>query len=142
MLAHTASELNSSTYFPYNSSTQMQGNTSPLIVSDLNKIYKGGFQANTNINLTANPGEILGILGPNGAGKTTLIRQITTELSPTSGDIQVMGRSVVAEPAEVKGLLGIMPQETTLFDYLTVHQHLRIFAKLKCHRRCLPQVPR
>ena len=109
----------------------MSTDISPLVVSNLNKVYKGGFQANTNINLTANPGEILGILGPNGAGKTTLIRQITTELSPTSGDIQVMGRSVVAEPAEVKGLLGIMPQETTLFDYLTVHQHLRIFAKLR-----------
>lgn len=131
MLVHTARELNSSTYFPYNSSTQMQGNTSPLIVTDLNKIYKGGLQANANINLTANPGEILGILGPNGAGKTTLIRQITTELSPTSGDIYVMGHSVVTEPAEVKGFLGIMPQETTLFDYLTVHQHLRIFAKLR-----------
>ncbi|MBC8281710.1 MAG: ABC transporter ATP-binding protein [Chloroflexi bacterium] len=131
MLAHTASELNSSTQLQDNSPSQVQTDASPLVVSNLNKIYSGGFQANTDISLTANPGEILGILGPNGAGKTTLIRQITTELSPSSGDIQVMGRSVVSEPAEVKALLGIMPQETTLFDYLTVHQHLRIFAKLR-----------
>ena len=131
MLAYTASELNSSTHLQDNSPSQVQTVVSPLVVTNLNKIYPGEFQANTDISLTANPGEILGILGPNGAGKTTLIRQITTELSPTSGDIKVMGRSVAAEPSDVKALLGVMPQETTLFEYLTVHQHLRIFAKLR-----------
>jgi len=130
-LANTALELNSYTNLKDNNPLLVQTDESPLVVSNLNKIYKGGFQANTDISLRANSGEILGILGPNGAGKTTLIRQITTELTPTSGDILVMGCSVVSEAAEVKALLGIMPQETTLFDYLTVHQHLRIFAKLR-----------
>lgn len=104
---------------------------SPLVVRVLNKRYKNGPWANRDINLTANPGEVLGILGPNGAGKTTLVRQITTELLPTSGEISVLGHDVVAQPSTVKRLLGIMPQEATLFDYLTVYQHLRIFAKLR-----------
>jgi ABC-2 type transport system ATP-binding protein len=87
--------------------------------------------ANRDINLTGNRAEILGIVGPNGAGKTTLVRQITTELLPTSGEIRVFGHDVVVEPFTVKGLLGVVPQEAALFDYLTVYQHLRIFAKLR-----------
>jgi ABC-2 type transport system ATP-binding protein len=42
-----------------------------------------------------------------------------------------MGRDAVTEPNEVKALLGIVPQEATLFEYLTVRQHLRIFGKLR-----------
>jgi len=103
----------------------------PLEVRSLSKRYKGGVWANRDINLTGNPGEILGILGPNGAGKTTLVRQITTELLPTSGSIHVLGHDVVREPSKVKASLGVVPQESGLFDYLTVYQHLRIFAKLR-----------
>ena len=68
----------------------------PLVVEDINKQYKGGIKANTVISLSVRPGEILGILGPNGAAKTTLVRQITTELIPTSGSIRVFGIDVVA----------------------------------------------
>ena len=71
---------------------------------------KNGIWANRDITLAVERGEILGILGPNGAGKTTLIRQITTELLPTSGDVQVMGHSAVSEPTRVKSLMGTIPQ--------------------------------
>ena len=104
---------------------------SPLVVASLNKRYKRGVWANRDISLTVEPGETLGILGPNGAGKTTLIRQITTELIPTSGTIRVMGYDAIKEPYKAKSLLGIVPQEATLFDYLTVYQHLRIFGQLR-----------
>ena len=103
----------------------------PLEVCGLNKRYKNNVWANRDITLNANPGEILGILGPNGAGKTTLVRQITTELLPTSGQVRVLGHDVVAKPDTVKALLGIVPQEAQLFDYLTVYHHLRIFGKLR-----------
>ena len=103
----------------------------PLVVHDLCKRYQGGVQANQDINFTGNPGEILGILGPNGAGKSTLVRQITTELLPTSGNISVFGHDVTLESTRVKNLLGVVPQEVTMFDYLTAFQHLRIFAKLR-----------
>ena len=100
-------------------------------MSSINKRYKGGIWANRDISLTAEPGEVLGILGPNGAGKTTLVRQITTELRPTSGEIHVFGHDVFAEPSAAKYHLGVMPQEANLFEYLTVSQHLRIFGKLR-----------
>ena len=103
----------------------------PLVVRDLDKRYSSGIWASRSISFTAQPGEVLGILGPNGAGTTTLVRQITTELLPTSGHIHIFGHDVVAMPSAVKAMLGVVPQEATLFEYLSVHQHLRIFGKLR-----------
>ena len=103
----------------------------PLVVEKINKQYKGGVKANIDISLSINPGEILGILGPNGAGKTTLVRQITTELLPTSGSIRVFGIDVVAEPIRAKNVMGIVPQEAELYESLSVKQTLRIFGKLR-----------
>ena len=103
----------------------------PLAVEGLDKRYKRGVHANRSISLEAYPGEILGILGPNGAGKTTLVRQITTELLPTSGEIRVFGVDAVADPIGVKNLMGIVPQEAQLFEMLTVRETLRIFGKLR-----------
>ena len=102
----------------------------PLEVRGLNKRYKNGTWANRDITFTVGEGELLGILGPNGAGKTTLVRQITTELLPTSGDVRVMGYSAVAEPTRVKGVMGTIPQEATLYGELSVWHHLRAFGRL------------
>ena len=76
--------------------------------------------ANNNISLQVNQGEILGLLGANGAGKTTLVRQITTEVIPTSGSIKVFGIDVVKNPTEAKSLMGILPQEQKPYDRYTV----------------------
>ena len=103
----------------------------PVEVRNLNKRYKDGPQANRDISLTVNWGEALGVLGPNGAGKTTLVRQITTELVPTSGGVQVVGIDAVANPDAAKARIGVVPQEARLFYGLSVHQHLRIFGVLR-----------
>ena len=102
----------------------------PVEVRNLNKRYGNGTWANRDITLTVGKGEILGILGPNGAGKTTLVRQITTELLPTSGEVRVMGYNAVAEPLRAKSLMGIIPQEATLYESLSVWHHLRAFGRL------------
>ena len=103
----------------------------PLVVAGINKQYRGGVRANEDVSFGVEPGEILGILGPNGAGKTTLVRQITTELMPTSGTIRVFGVDVVANPLKVKNMMGIVPQEGELYPSLTVAQTFRIFGKLR-----------
>ena len=103
----------------------------PVEVKKLSKQYKNGTWANREISLTVEPGEMLGILGPNGAGKTTLVRQITTELLPTSGEVRVFGIDAVSHYNEVKGHMGVMPQEAQLFFGLSVRHHLRIFGKLR-----------
>ena len=103
----------------------------PLLVHKVDKRYKRGVHANRNITFEARPGEVLGILGPNGAGKTMLVRQITTELLPTSGEIRIFGVDAVKDPIRAKNLMGIVPQEAQLFDMLSVIQTLRIFGKLR-----------
>ena len=103
----------------------------PIEVRNLNKRYKDGPQANRDISLTVNWGEALGVLGPNGAGKTTLVRQITTELIPTSGQVRVVGIDAVANPDDAKARIGVVPQEARLFDGLSVYQHLRVFGVLR-----------
>ena len=61
----------------------------PVIsISDLTKIYAGGFEALKSVSLDIDKGEIFGLLGPNGAGKTTLFRMLTGTEQPDSGEIR------------------------------------------------------
>ena len=61
------------------------GHVAPAVsVRDLVKRYRDGTEANRGITLEVRPGEVVAILGPNGAGKTTFLRQLTSELLPTS----------------------------------------------------------
>ena len=102
-----------------------------LSVRGLVKEYKDGTRANRGIDLEVRKGEIVAVLGPNGAGKTTFLRQLTTELRPSGGEITVFGIDVIREPQKAKRLMGITPQEAGTFDTLTTEQHLELFARLK-----------
>ena len=100
-------------------------------VSNLVKVYRNGTEANRGISLEVRRGEVVAIVGPNGAGKTTFVRQLTTELRPTTGSVRVFGVDAVAEPERAKRAMGITPQEAGLFDRLTVREHFELFARLK-----------
>jgi len=100
-------------------------------VRGLVKRYKDGTEANRGIDLELHPGELISILGPNGAGKTTFLRQLTTELRPTGGSIQVFGVDAVAGPQQARQLMGITPQDAGVFGSLTVSEHFEMFARLK-----------
>src|SRR5262245_31367375 len=66
-----------------------------------------------------NEGEVFGLLGPNGAGKTTTISVIATRLRPTSGDALIFGNSVRNDVAAVRRMIGVVPQEISLYPKLT-----------------------
>ena len=100
-------------------------------VRGLVKRYRDGTEANRGIDLDVRRGETLSILGPNGAGKTTFLRQITSELRPTAGSIEIFGVDAIARPQQVKRKMGITPQEAGVFETLTVREHLELFARLK-----------
>lgn len=100
-------------------------------VSRLFKSYKNGTQATRGIDFTARRGESVAVLGANGAGKTTFLRQLTTELKPTSGEIEIFGIDAIREPNKAKLLMGVTPQEAGVFETLTVREHLELFGKLK-----------
>jgi ABC-type multidrug transport system ATPase subunit len=100
-------------------------------VRGLVKRYRDRTEANRGIDLDVRRGELISILGPNGAGKTTFLRQVTTELRPSSGSVEIFGVDAVAVPQRAKRMMGITPQEAGLFESLTVHEHFELFARLK-----------
>ncbi len=99
--------------------------------TNLTKTYPNHVVANDDINLTIKEGEFFCVLGPNGAGKSTLVKQITGEMKPTKGSVKVLGIDVFKNPVEAKSRMGIMPQECSLYEHLTVGQHINIFSRLK-----------
>ena len=101
-----------------------------ISVRKLTKRYRAGQLANDGIDLEILPGTVFGLLGPNGAGKTTLVRQITGELSPTSGSIEVLGVDVRKHPQRAKRLMGVVPQEAMPYIHLRPAEHLALFGRL------------
>jgi ABC-2 type transport system ATP-binding protein len=75
-------------------------------------------------------GEVFGLLGPNGAGKTTTIKMLTTLLPPTAGTARIAGFDIVRRPAEVRRVIGYVPQMLSADGTLTGYENLLIFAKL------------
>src|SRR6516225_7678087 len=103
---------------------------------DLRKTYDGKVEAVRGLNLEIQAGECFGLLGPNGAGKTTTIEILEGLLSPTSGEVEVLGRSWGAHSRELREMLGISLQETRLNEKLTVRETLELFASF--YRRPRP----
>ncbi len=117
----------------------MQGEYSMLEVFKLCKSYKGK-RAVDEINLYLDEGDSVGLLGPNGAGKSTTISMISTLIKPTSGDIKFHGKSTVEDPAALRKVLGVVPQEIALYEELSAYENLKFFGKIyKVEKRLLEE---
>ncbi len=101
----------------------------------LKKTYDGGVEAVRGLDLSVEEGECFGLLGPNGAGKTTTIEILEGLLSPTSGNVEVLGRRWGTDDEEIRHRLGVSLQETKLSEKLTVEETLRLFASFYRARR-------
>lgn len=97
---------------------------------EVNNLVKkfGDFVAVDDVSLDIQEGQIFGLLGVNGAGKTTLIKMLACLLSPTSGDAKVGGFSVISQESDVKNIINISPQETSVAGNLTVFENLEFIA--------------
>jgi ABC-2 type transport system ATP-binding protein len=100
-----------------------------VTVNNLSKNY-GVVQAVKNISFEVKQSEIFAFLGPNGAGKTTTIKMLITLLKPASGDATINGHSVVHQPAEVRKVIGYVPQMISVDGALTVRENLMFMAHL------------
>jgi ABC-2 type transport system ATP-binding protein len=98
-----------------------------LEVTDLVKQYKK-FRAVDGLSFAIRPGEIVGLLGPNGAGKTTALRCVAGILRPTEGRILINGYDVVQDQARAKSGLAFVPEVPSLYELLTVEEHLKFVA--------------
>lgn len=98
-----------------------------LEVVDLVKNYRD-FCAVDRLSFTVKPGEIVGLLGPNGAGKTTALRCISGILRPTQGQVLINGYDSSQQYREAKGGMAFVPELPSLYELLTVDEHLKFIA--------------
>ena len=90
---------------------------------ELSKQY-GSFRALDCLNLTVNPGRIVGLLGPNGAGKSTLIKLANGLLTPNHGQILIDGK---APGPETKAIVSYLPERTYLNNWMTITDAIEFF---------------
>ena len=95
-------------------------------VDNLVEIYSDGTKAVDNISFTVKEGEFFGFLGPNGAGKSTTIKILTTLLRKTSGTVSVAGFDLDSQAADIRKVIGVQSQETTVDGDLTGRENLML----------------
>lgn len=91
----------------------------------LTKEYKD-VVAVDNLSLSIQKGELFSLLGINGAGKTTTIKMLSCLTLPTKGDAFLNGKSICKEPAAVKAMIAVSPQETAVAPGLSVRENLEL----------------
>jgi ABC-2 type transport system ATP-binding protein len=82
------------------------------------------------IDLQVGEGEFFGFLGPNGAGKSTTIKMLCGLLRPDAGQVTVAGYELEREPLEVKRHIGVLPEETNLYERLTGEEFLHFSGRM------------
>src|SRR2546429_8836881 len=90
----------------------------------------GRIRARDGVSLRVMPGTVVGVVGPNGAGKTTLIDVICGLVRPARGTVHVLGEDVAGDTRALRARIGVLPQETALYDEVTAWQNLRFAAAL------------
>ncbi len=103
---------------------------SPLVyASHLSKTY-GATMALNNLNLKIWPGEFFGLLGPNGSGKTTTIHVLSTLIKPDNGKVRIAGLNPTTNSIAIRKKIGLVFQERTVDNTLTVKQNLYFAGQL------------
>jgi lipooligosaccharide transport system ATP-binding protein len=122
-------------------SEQPGAGSAPLIhARGLTKRF-GAFTAVDAVDFDVAPGEAFGFLGPNGAGKTSTMRMIGCTSPISDGTLLVQGMNPRTEGAKIRARLGVVPQQDTLDNELTVRENLIIygryfgFSRAECARR-------
>lgn len=105
--------------------------TEPLAVeiSSLVKTY-AGLRAVDDLSLSIPQSCFFGFLGPNGAGKTTTIKMLMGLSQPDSGTIRILGRNLPDDSLEIKQQIGLVPDDSLLFDYLKGGEYLEFIGRL------------
>ena len=100
-----------------------------IVVRDLRKCY-GQKAAVDGVNLEVPRGSFFGFLGPNGAGKSTTIRMLTGLIPADSGTIEILGLRLPEQELEIKRHIGLVPDESLLFDRLTGAEYLEFVGRM------------
>ena len=108
-------------------------NNKTISINNLTKIYSSNptLKAVNNLNLNIFTNQIFALLGHNGAGKTTTISMISGLIKKSSGTIKILGNDTSTSRSEIKKILGVCTQHNPIFPYMTVREHLKLYAKIK-----------
>jgi len=98
-------------------------------IQNVSKSFKGNVAIH-NLNLAVHKGEILGLLGANGAGKSTTINMLLGFLDPDSGTVSINDIDTINNSADVRKLIGYIPENVNLYPYLSGLENLDYFCKL------------
>lgn len=98
-------------------------------VKNLTKEYKELIAVN-NLSFEVKEGEILGLLGPNGSGKSTTINCLLSLLNYSKGKIKIFGKEMSPNSYDIKSKIGVIFQEVSVFDELTVYENIDYFCGL------------
>jgi ABC-2 type transport system ATP-binding protein len=107
----------------------MNGLAPAIEIRDLRKFYRSK-AAVDGLSLSVPRGSFFGFLGPNGAGKSTTIRMLTGLIPPTSGSIALLGMPMPDQELEIKKRIGLVPDESLLFDRLTGAEFLEFVGRM------------
>jgi ABC-2 type transport system ATP-binding protein len=101
-------------------------------IDHISKIFNGQRKvvAVNDVTFNVRRGDIFGLLGPNGAGKSTLIRILTTLLKPTSGTACIDTFDITTDDENVRSIIGVCPQNSTLDIELTAYDNLEFYGNL------------
>jgi len=102
---------------------------SAIIIKDLVKQFED-ITAVDSLSLEIKQGELFSLLGPNGAGKTTTINILCGILKPTKGTAIVAGFDVTKNLDEIKKIIGVCPQEASVFKFLNARENIELFGNL------------
>uniref|UniRef100_A0A2P2LAL7 ABC transporter A family member 1 isoform X1 n=1 Tax=Rhizophora mucronata TaxID=61149 RepID=A0A2P2LAL7_RHIMU len=106
-----------------------------VYLRNLQKVYPGGKcgkkVAVRSLTFSVQAGECFGFLGTNGAGKTTTLSMLSGEETPTGGTAFIFGKDISLNPKAVRQHIGYCPQYDALLEFLTVQEHLELYARIK-----------
>lgn len=101
-----------------------------LKVENISKHF-GNLKAVEDLSFEVAAGEVFGFLGQNGSGKSTTIRMLLSLIHPTSGTIELFGKSLHKERNQILEQVGAIIERPDLYPYLSAHEHLQLFAKVR-----------
>jgi len=104
-------------------------NQAAIEIERLTKRF-GNFSAVDDLSLVVKYGEIFGLLGPNGSGKTTTINIVSGLSKPSFGQVKILGHDISKDTRAVYAALGVVPQETALYEELSAWTNMSLHADL------------
>jgi ABC-2 type transport system ATP-binding protein len=102
-----------------------------IVIENLSKTFPGAIEPSIrNLSFSIKRNEIFGLLGTNGAGKTTTISILCGIIKPSSGNILLDGHQLNSDSADIKKMLGVVPQDIALYPMLSARENLVFFGNM------------